>query len=101
MRITLYKNNYGWFELVRNYKDHDDKKYISYRFAKCPEPSGEMTEYGERAIIDVIEWRHNVYQGNVSVTVFKWEVADELNAEHNIQPYNKDVNVEQEELPFY
>lgn len=94
MRLTLFKGQYGWFELVRNYNNHEDKKYIKYKFVNCPEPAGEQTEHGERAIIDVIEWRHNVYNGVVSVTVFKWEVADEL-------PDNKDVNVEQEELPFY
>ena len=108
MRITIYKGQYGWYAPCYNYKDHTKKKNLSMRFVNCEEP----VVYGEdnKRIINIIEGKHNVNDQEqiTSITIFKYEMADELNSAPGIDAYgkneqgfDKNVRIDEEELPFY
>ncbi len=106
MRTTIYKGQYGWYEYCVNWEDKTKKKRLPYRFVNCDEPI--PNEDGKR-IIMTIEGKHNVNKEEqiTSVTVFKWEAADEVESAPGIDAYQRDksfdknVSIDEEELPFY
>lgn len=111
MKARIFNRGKGWYITAVNYKDKDDKKYISLYFPNGTEqPDADLKDGWCSRDIDILEARHNCYKGEVGMTIFKWRYADELDENKtfvdSIQgtKYAEkfgDVKIDTNELPFY
>ena len=116
MKLKIYNNGKGWYTVAKNYKDKEDKAYLSVFFPpnRCDEPNGTQNEKGKSAYIEIEEASINSYQNKASgFTIFKYrEIEDQHNIERNTMEritLEKRQNssgtsyagLKQDDLPFY
>jgi hypothetical protein len=93
--MFINKGKYGWYTTATNYKDKEDKTFVSLYFPKDTEPK-DGTEQ-----INPVEWKLTSYKGKVGITVFKYEVVKNANMGGDKADSYKSADIKPEELPFY
>lgn len=106
MKQKIFNRGKGWYISCTNYKDPNDKAYISLYFPKNTDPDYTQTAQGFTAKdIDIQEAKFTSYQGKPGMTIFKYEELEpqEAKKETTIEHGNDgaEINIEQEDLPFY
>lgn len=96
MKLYIKKGQYGWFTTATNYKDKEDKQFVSLYFPKDTEPTENVE------CIEPLEWKLTSYKGKVGMTMFKYQPLDEKNDMGGDRAaIGKDVGIAPSELPFY
>ena len=98
MKLYINKGQYGWYTTAKNRNDKEDKKYVGLFFPKNTEPQ-EGTE-----CINPIEWALSCYKGNVGMTIFKYEIENNVQDSSKMGGSRSDSYsgvIEPSELPFY
>ena len=106
MKLKIYNNGKGWYTVAKNYKDKEDKAYLSVFFPpnRCEEPTGTQNEKGKSAYIEIEEASINSYQNKASgFTIFKYR---EIEDQHTIERTQTSsgtsyAGLKQDDLPFY
>lgn len=126
MKLKIFNAGYGWYIPAFNYKNDDDRKIIKLFFPKNSQPTAEFNASGKAILsIDAIEGKFTCYEGNVGLTVFKYNLLDEaympqesgyettsgipeMNQQDHQEyeyvmgsPIDEEPQMEMEELPFY
>lgn len=94
MKLTVYKNQYGFSTLAKN---GEDKMYVSIQFKKGNEPQGE------RATIEIKDAFFSMYKNKVGIAFPKLVVMDYTVVEQNDVPSFTDNDVppmDDSDLPF-
>lgn len=73
MKVKIFNRGKGWYISAKNYKDENDRAYMSVRFVNCPEIVPHNNEQGyASADIKIEEASFGAYQGKMNMTVFKY-----------------------------
>lgn len=73
MRLTVYKNQYGYSTLAKN---GDDKMYVSVQFRRGTEPTGERTDIN---ILDAFFSTYKDRNGTMKPKLVVMEYTEENN----------------------
>lgn len=114
MKIRIFNKGKGWYISASNYKDKTDKAYMNVHFVKGTEPLYDDFE-GKGWLskdIEILEGVFSSYHSTMGLTIFKYkiinsptppdgeEIAKALFSNVRVVDDNE-VNIEQEQLPFY
>jgi len=106
MKTRIYRGQYGYFIVAKNYKDKDDKQYVNIHFVEGKEPM--VT--GDYIDINVIDGWLTCYKGKVGFTIKEYEISksysNDLSVEDgyelNTEKFGGKIeNISPDELPFY
>lgn len=104
MKTRLFNKGKGWYVSATNYKDKEDKAYMSVYFTKdCEEPTPTFNASGYAMIdIDVLESFYVSYNKKIAWKIQKYiEVKNEAQSEQK-QPHNSNkINLTSDDLPWY
>ena len=108
MKVRIFSKGKGWYISATNYKNREDKAYMSVRFPMKDEPIYKTQERGfDFTDIDVIEAKFEAKEGKMVMSVFKYmpvytqPVQQTLTGDGRDVTGHTDVNISPEELPFY
>lgn len=106
MKQRIFNKGHGWYISAHNYKDKEDKCYISLFFPKNTEPFYEDNGQGFSVKdINIEEAKFTSYKGKVGLTVFKYleiyEGSDFDKMGGRKANLGDSVDIRPEELPFY
>lgn len=95
MKHRIFNNGKGWYISATNYKDEKDKAYMGLYFPNNSDPEYRPSDKGYACEeIDIVEGKFNCYKGKINLTVFTWNPVVR-------ESTNNDVQIDQDELPFY
>ena len=108
MKQKIFNRGNGWYISGSNYKNKEDKAYISLFFPRESDPEYHETENGFMAKdIDILEAKFTSYNGKPGMTIFKYvEIKSESEPKQTItrkQDYTGGgyEEIKSEDLPFY
>lgn len=108
MKQTIFSRGRGWYILCTNYKDDKDKAYLDLYFPQREDPDYQDNGKGYcMKKIDILEAKFTSYKGKIGMTVFKYvEVFEDRKEDTkkmggNRSDLGREINIEQEEFPFY
>lgn len=97
MKQRIFSKGKGWYISATNYKDKNDKAFVSLHFTNNNEPIINVGNQGYAVMdIDIIEWRLNSYKNKVGMTIFKYYPVEEQQ-----EAVRNEYTDEMRELPFY
>lgn len=103
MKQTIFNRGKGWYISCSNYKDENDKAYISLYFPKGTTPIYEDNGRGFSMLnIDILEAKFTSYQGKAGMTIFKYvESKNDESKKDDSKMFGAENIVEPDDLPFY
>lgn len=108
MKATIYNRGTGWYITATNYKNKEDKTYISVFFPNNSDPMYVETKEGyDKRVINIAEGKFTSYKGKAGLTVFKYsEVNDDNNGMEQITRKQDNggggyAEIKANDLPFY
>ena len=107
MKQTIFSKGRGWYISCTNYKDDKDKAYLDLFFPQNSEPEYHDNGRGFSVKkIDILESKFTSYKGKIGMTVFKYVEVFEDNKDTSKMGGSRsglgsEINISQEELPFY
>ena len=106
MKQKIFSKGKGWYISATNYKDQNDKCYISLFFPKNSEPPYIDNGRGfSSKDIDITEAKFTSYQGKAGLTIFKFEELKDEPKNSNMggdrADSGKSLDIQPEDLPFY
>ena len=113
MEQTIFNKGNGWYISASNYKDQNDKCYISLFFPHNTDPWYEDNGRGFSVkVIDIEKAKFTSYKGKAGLTIFKYtepEVRTDNQPKEAVETITRQQNesgggyeeIKQDDLPFY
>ena len=103
MKTRIFNSGKGWYISCTNYKDPNDKCYMNVGFKKGTEPIYEPTADSSFTWldIDVINGKHNCYNGKPGFFVFDYDTIEHQDMDSSKFGATENNLIKTDDLPFY